>query len=70
LDKDQKITIDLPNVKIAKVTGTILTAKTIDSYNTFENPTVVVPAAFKDAKITKTGLTVNVPAKSIISLEL
>jgi len=70
LDKDQKITIDLPNVKITKVEGKILTAKTIDAFNTFDNPNVVVPVAFKDAKITKTGLTVNVPAKSIISLEL
>jgi len=69
-DKEQKITIDLANVKLTKVSGTILTAKSIDSYNTFDNPNVVKPAAFKDAKISKTGLTVTVPAKAIISLEL
>jgi len=69
-DKEQKITIDLPDVKLTKVTGTILTAKTIDSYNTFESPNVVTPAVFKNAKINKTGLTVTVPAKAIISLEL
>jgi len=69
-DKEQKITIDLPDVKLTKVTGTILTAKTIDSYNTFESPNVVTPAVFKNAKISKTGLTVTVPAKAIISLEL
>jgi len=69
-DKEQKITIDLANVKLTKVSGTILTAKSIDSYNTFDNPNVVKPAVFNDAKISKTGLTVTVPAKAIISLEL
>ena len=69
-DKAQKITIDMPGVKLTKITGTILTAKTIDSFNTFDNPNVVTPIIFKDAKISKTGLTVTVPAKAIISLEL
>ena len=69
-DKDQKIEIDLADLKVSKVSGTILTAKTIDAYNTFENPNVVTPAIFKDAKITKTGLSITVPAKAIISLEL
>jgi len=69
-DKEQKIEIDMANVSIAKVSGTILTAKGVDSYNTFENPNVVVPANFKGAKLSKSGLTVIVPAKSIIALEL
>jgi len=69
-DKEQKIEIDLGSLKIAKVTGTILTAKTIDSYNTFESPNVVTPSVFKGAKVSKKGLTVTVPAKAIISLEL
>jgi len=69
-DKEQKIEIDMANLIIAKVSGTILTAKGVDSYNTFENPNVVVPANFKGAKLRKAGLTVTVPAKSIIALEL
>ena len=69
-DKDQKIVIDLPNLNVSKVSGTILTAKSIDSYNTFDNSKVVVPAVFKDTKLSKTCLTVTVPAKAIISLEL
>jgi len=69
-DKEQKIEIDMANVSIVKVSGTILTAKGVDSYNTFENPNVVVPANFKGAKLSKSGLTVIVPAKSIIALEL
>jgi len=69
-DKDQKIEIDLGNVKIVKVTGTILTAKTLEAHNTFDNPNAVSTTAFSGAKISKVGLTVKVPAKSIISIEL
>jgi len=69
-DKDQKIEIDLASIKIAKVSGTILTAKTLDAHNTFENPATVQPAAFKGAKVTKGGLTVTIPAKAILSIEI
>jgi alpha-N-arabinofuranosidase len=53
-----------------KDAGRILTAKTTDAHNTFDNPNVVAPAVFKNAKVTKKGLSVTVPAKAIISLEL
>lgn len=69
-DKGQKIVIDLPAEKISKVSGTILTAKSIDSYNSFDKPNVVAPTPFKDDKITKTGLTISIPSNAIISLEL
>jgi len=69
-DNDQKIEIDLGNVKIAKVTGTILTAKTLDAHNTFDNPTAVTSTTFPGARVSKGGLTVRIPAKAIISLEL
>jgi len=69
-NNNQNVDIDFPALKSAKITGTILTAKGIDSYNTFENPNEVVPAIFKEAKITRTGISVLLPAKSIVSLEL
>jgi len=69
-DNEQKVDIDLANLKIASVMGTILTAKTIDAYNTFDNPKVVVPAVFTGAKVVKNGLSITVPANAIISLEL
>ena len=69
-DKEQTIEIDLGNTKVSKVAGRILTAKTTDAHNTFDNPNVVAPAVFKNAKVTKKGLFVTVPAKAIISLEL
>jgi alpha-N-arabinofuranosidase len=69
-ENDQKIEIEFPELKTTKITGTILTAKGIDSYNTFEKPNEVVPAIFKGAKLTKTGIALQLPAKSIVALEL
>ena len=52
------------------VTGTIVTANDIATYNTFEKPNQVVPAQFKDAKWKDGELTVNMPAKSVITIEI
>ena len=53
LDENEDIAIHLGDVKAKSVTGRILTADKIDAYNTFEQPDVVAPKEFKDAKITK-----------------
>ena len=39
-------------------------------YNDFKNPNVVAPKAYSDAKIAKGVLTVKVPAKSIVVLNI
>ncbi|GAB6013325.1 alpha-L-arabinofuranosidase C-terminal domain-containing protein [Viscerimonas tarda] len=73
LEKGQEITINLSDDKEIKplvVNGRILTSKNITDYNTFENPGLVKPQVFTDAKISKGQLTVKMPAKSIITLEI
>lgn len=70
LDETEDITINLGDVKVGTVTGRILTADKIDAYNTFDQPDIVSPKNFKDAKITKDGLQVKMPAKSIVVLEV
>ncbi|MCD8178313.1 MAG: alpha-N-arabinofuranosidase [Tannerellaceae bacterium] len=70
LDNNQNITLDLNNQKINKVNGRILTSKTINDHNTFEKPEVVKPAAFTGAKVDKGQLKINLPAQSIVVLEL
>lgn len=52
------------------VSGNIITASDTDSHNTFENPNQVVLEDFKDATIENGILTVKVPAKSLITIEL
>jgi alpha-N-arabinofuranosidase len=70
-DNSQEITVELPGVKGKKVTGEILTAANLTDHNTFESPNMVKPAAFNGAKIVGDGvLTVNLPAKSIVTLEI
>jgi alpha-N-arabinofuranosidase len=69
-DKDEKIKINIGGINLSKISGTILTAKAIDSYNSFDEPNNVVPGAFKDFKTDKTGITVSAPSKSVILLEL
>lgn len=66
----QEVSIDLKGIEASKVTGTILTTKEITDCNTFDKPEVVKPEAFKGAKISNGILTVKLPSKSIITLEL
>jgi alpha-L-arabinofuranosidase len=52
------------------VTGQILTADDVAAYNTFENPGRVVLADFKGAKFKNNVLMLNVPAKSVVTVEI
>jgi alpha-N-arabinofuranosidase len=52
------------------VTGRVLTAPAMDSHNTFAEPEVVRPVAFDGAEISGDALNVNLPAKSVVVLEL
>ena len=52
------------------VSGNIITAPKTDSHNTFENPNQVVLKDFKDANFRNGTLTVKIPAKSLITIEL
>lgn len=70
LEGEQEITVKIDGQAVKSVKGTILTSANIDDYNTFDNPDTVAPKEFKDAKITKGGLTVTLPAKSIVTLEV
>lgn len=52
------------------VTGKILTSANLTDINTFEQPKKVVETDFKGAKLTGNKLAVDLPAKSIVVLEL
>ena len=70
LDKDQTIDFSIDGYDAKAVSGRILTSKKADDYNDFNNPNVVAPKEYKDAKLKKGLLTVKVPAKSIIVLNI
>ena len=64
------VTINLEGISAKKATGEILTATNLSDHNTFEQPELVVPTSFDGAKVKKDILTVTLPAKSIVTLEL
>ena len=70
LDKDQTIDFHIDGFNAKSVSGRILTSKKVDDYNDFQNPNVVAPKAYKDAQVKKGVVTVKVPAKSIVVLNI
>ncbi len=64
------VSVKLDGVAGAGVTGRILTAATIDAHNTFDAPDVVKPAAFTGATLANGMLTVTMPAKAIVMIDI
>ncbi|MCX8038105.1 MAG: alpha-N-arabinofuranosidase [Candidatus Sumerlaeia bacterium] len=69
-NRPQTVACELRGDKASKVSGRVLTHEAMTAHNTFENPQVVKPAAFDGAKIAENGLTVDVPAKSVVVLTI
>lgn len=65
-----EITTTVSGATIKTVSGEALTAPTINAMNTFGNPDAIKPASFKGFKIQGPQLTLNIPAKSVVVLEL
>ncbi|KQT35229.1 alpha-N-arabinofuranosidase [Sphingomonas sp. Leaf412] len=60
----------VPGVTAATVTGQVLTAGTMTALNTFDAPDAVAPRPFAGARVEAGVVTVTLPAKSIVMLEL
>lgn len=72
LNPNKSITITCPLIGeiYKKVTGEILTASEMNSFNSFENQDVVKPAAFSGFTLKDEILSVIMPSKSVVVLEL
>ncbi len=70
LKNGRQVSLSLDGMEIKSVSGRILTSKNITDHNSFEHPEVVVPADFKGAKVKKGTLDIDLPANSIVVLEL
>ena len=70
LDKNMDISVNLNGMKAKSVDGRILTSKNVADFNDFDHPTRVSPVEFKGAKLKKDQLTVKLPAKSIVVLQV
>ena len=67
--KENKIEIDIKELGIKNVSGTIIASKTLQDHNTFDNPTKIQPVVFKGFEIKKGKLEITIPAFSVVVLE-
>lgn len=70
VDKEQTIVLNLDERKPKDVTGEVLAAETIQSYNDFGKEPAVAPKPFTAFKKNGKTLTVTVPAASVVTLSL
>jgi alpha-N-arabinofuranosidase len=64
------VTVTMDGVSGAGVTGRIITAAAMDAHNTFDAPDTVRPAAFTGASLSGKTLSVTLPAKSVVMLDV
>lgn len=73
LDPNQprRVTAEVRGEELVRVSaGRILTASTMNAHNTFEQPNAVQPAPFDGARLAGQTLTIDLPPKSVIMVEL
>ena len=70
LDKEQTLDIALDGYRAKTVSGEILTAANVADFNDFDHPDKVAPREFKDAKLKNGVLSVKLPAKSVVVLNV
>ncbi|MFW2829372.1 alpha-N-arabinofuranosidase [Sphingomonas sp. ID0503] len=69
-NRPMTVTTTLTGVTASAVTGKVLTAPAMTSLNSFDAPNVVAPAPFTGAQVNGGTLTVTLPPKSVVMLDL
>jgi alpha-N-arabinofuranosidase len=64
------ITVTLAGIAPASASGRLLTAPTMQSHNTFAAPDAVKPVPFEGVKLAGSTLSLTLPAKSVVVVEL
>ncbi len=67
-NESAELVCELQGTRPSSITGRVLTADTINVYNTFDNPEAVQPDAFDKFDFEDNVLTVTLPAKSVVLL--
>ena len=70
MDNAQNVHINLDGTTAHAVSGRILTCKSVNDFNDFDHPNVIIPSEFKGAKLKNGILTAKIPAKSIVVLNV
>ncbi len=69
-NRPAEITTTVAGSTIRSVNGEVLTAPAMNAMNTFDKPDAIKPAPFSGYKLQDSKLTLSVPAKSVVVLEL
>jgi alpha-N-arabinofuranosidase len=65
-----QLAVHIAGLNAMHVSGRVLTAAAMDAHNSFDKPDAVNPVPFTDAKLAQGNLRVNLPAQSVVVLEL
>jgi alpha-N-arabinofuranosidase len=69
-EDEQSVDIILYGVSVKSVTGSIITSANIQDHNTFDNPDKVRIEPFTGAATDRNAVTVRMPPKSVVTLEI
>ncbi len=69
-NRSAQVSMKLTGAPAKKITGRVLTAPAINSINTFDNPDTVKPAQFTGIQIQGEQITLSLPSKSVVVLEI
>jgi alpha-N-arabinofuranosidase len=67
---DHTVACSLRGMKVGTITGRILTGTEMDAHNTFDEPNLVQPVDFDGASLDGNQLTIQLPAKSVVTLAI
>jgi alpha-N-arabinofuranosidase len=67
-NRDSVLQCLLEGLTPKKVSGRVLTAQTMNTYNTFENPDAIKPTVLKDVSIENNLINAKIPSKSVVVL--
>ena len=71
MNKDHVVAVNLDGLKVTGAEGEIINGKNVDDYNEFGKAELIAPKTFNGAKVDKKGgLTVTLPAHSVVTLTL
>lgn len=63
-------TISMTGLQATQATGRIVTAAAMDAHNSIDRPDTVTPQPFTGARVAESVLSVTLPAKSVLVLDL
>jgi len=69
-NKNQEISCKIEGIRTVKINTEIITADKMNAYNDFGKPEEVRPTKYDGVKLESNNLTVNLPAKSVLMIEL